>query len=878
MSEKISSEEIRERFLEFFRNRDHRRIPDSGLIPANDPTLLFINSGMAPLKRFFTGQEKPPYPRLCNVQPCLRTSDIDEVGDRHHLTLFEMLGSWSIGDYFKSGAIELAYELLTDGFQLDPDRLYVTVFSGDSQRNIAPDDESARYWEAVGIKRDHVIPLGIDDNFWGPAGETGPCGPCTEVFYDTGPEYGEAYVPGALFDTTKRYIEIWNAGVFMQFDKQRDGSLVPLPFTSVDTGSGLERLTMTLNNQASVYDTDLLAPLQEMVGKVLNDTGELLDHHRLIADHMRTATFVLAEGVRPSNEGRGYIPRRLIRKSMTVARQAGADSLDLAPVVESVIERMGSHYPHLQQRRDQIMQLLDEERRDFERAMHKGLEHLDDLLDAGRGVSGRDAFRLFSTYGLPFEVTRELSAARGLTVDEETFREEFKSHQETSRGVAAADGERRLSRTDPLSDLPAPGTEHFIGYESLVGQSRIVAVFVDGELRPCASEGDAVEILAAGTPFYAEGGGQIGDRGRIVTSDGEVEVDDTVKHGSGYHVHRGRVTTGTVCAEQVAMLEVNPEARIAAQANHSATHLLNAALRIVLGPHVKQAGSLVEPERLRFDFTHDAPLKPEQIRQIEQLVNEQIFQDHRRELRVLPPQEAVDSGAVYLAGEDYGPAVRVVSFDGFSREFCGGTHVHATGEIGLFRVVSEQSVAAGVRRLTALTGPAALDWTLTRESVLTSAARELKTNVTNLPQRIAQLVEASRSGAKAGQPSDQSLPDLKAEVSPAGIPVAVVSATEKGNFRKAASEAAERLGALVCVVATTDGKATVLVAVPAVLSSDFDARRILNSLLADRGGKGGGSARLAQGGMSVEHSPEDVLRRFPDIVDQERAVGANAPS
>ena len=365
MPENISSEEIRERFLEFFEKRDHRRIPDSSLIPANDPTLLFVNSGMAPLKRYFTGQEKPPYRRLCNVQPCLRTSDIDEVGDRHHLTLFEMLGSWSIGDYFKAGAIELAYKLLTDGFKLEPDRLYVTVFFGDNERNLAPDDESPRYWEAAGIKRDHIIPLGYDDNFWGPAGETGPCGPCTEVFYDSGPEYGEAYVPGAPFDTTKRYIEIWNAGVFMQFDKQRDGLFVPLPFTSVDTGSGLERLTMTLNNQASVYETDLLAPILDVVGKVLNDPGEALDHHRLIADHMRTATFVLAEGVRPSNEGRGYIPRRLIRKSMTVARRAGADTFDLTLIADAVIERMANHYPRLRQRRDQIMQLLEEERRDF---------------------------------------------------------------------------------------------------------------------------------------------------------------------------------------------------------------------------------------------------------------------------------------------------------------------------------------------------------------------------------------------------------------------------------------------------------------------------------------------------------------------------------
>ena len=475
-------------------------------------------------------------------------------------------------------------------------------------------------------------------------------------------------------------------------------------------------------------------------------------------------------------------------------------------------------------------------------------------------------------------MTSELSAERGLAVDEQTFREEFRSHQQTSRGIATTDGVRRLSRTDPLSDLPVAGADQFVGYESLVSESTIVAVFVDGELRQCASEGDSVEILAARTPFYAEGGGQVGDRGRIVTSDGVVEVEDTIKHGSGYHVHRGRVTTGTVCADQVAAFAVNHGARVAAQANHSATHLLNAALRVVLGPHVRQAGSLVEPERLRFDFTHDSSLTPEQIRRIEHLVNEQIFEDHHRDVQVLPPEEAVASGAVYLPDEDYGTAVRVVSFDGFSREFCGGTHVQATGDIGLFRVVSEQSVAAGIRRLTGLTGPAALEWTLDRETVLNSAARQLKTNVTNLPQQISQLMQSSRQGAKSGGTEDRSLPDLVTGTSPGGIPVAMATTTEKGNFRKAASNTADRHGALVCVVAVADEKATVLVAVPNVLEAEFDARQILQSLLADRGGRGGGSPRLAQGGMPTDGGTDDLLKRFPQIVDQEPKIAADSRS
>jgi alanyl-tRNA synthetase len=410
VSERYSSEEIRDLFLGFFERHDHQRIAGASLIPASDPTLLFVNAGMAPLKPYFTGQERPPYPRLCNIQPCLRTIDIDEVGDRHHLTMFEMLGSWSIGDYFKQRAIELAHELLTGVLGLDPARLYATVFAGDRARDLAPDEDSAAFWEAAGVPRDHIVALGFEDNFWGPAGDTGPCGPCTEVFWDTGDEYGPAYLPGGEFDTTRRYIEIWNAGVFMLYDQQRDGRLAPLPFTSVDTGSGLERLTMTLNGQRTVYDTDLLAPVLGVVQQVLGETGEVLPRHRVITDHLRSAVFVLAEGVRPSNEGRGYIPRRLIRRSLTVARRSGVPEPDLAAVAEAVIGRLGPHYPRLAERRDEVLSLLEDERRDFGRAARRGLDHLEGLLASGRAVSGSDAFRLFATYGLPVEVTRELAA------------------------------------------------------------------------------------------------------------------------------------------------------------------------------------------------------------------------------------------------------------------------------------------------------------------------------------------------------------------------------------------------------------------------------------------------------------------------------------
>jgi alanyl-tRNA synthetase len=864
MRRQLSGEEIRAEFLEFFEKHDHKRTESGSLIPVNDPTLLFVNSGMAPMKPYFTGQQKPPYPRLCNVQPCLRTTDIDDVGDRHHLTFFEMLGSWSIGDYFKQRAVELAFDLLVDRFDLETERLYATVFAGDSELGLPPDEEVAEYWERVGIPRERIVPLGMADNFWGPAGETGPCGPCTEVFYDFGPDYGPAYRPGGPFDTTQRYIEIWNAGVFMQFNKERDGTFQPLPFFSVDTGAGLERLTMALNELQTVYDTDLLAPILALVQELLGEPGQATPRHRLLTDHLRAVTFLLAEGVRPSNEGRGYVPRRLIRKCMTVAWRI-RDDFDFAAVANEVIDQLGPHYPVLRRRRGDVLKAIQEERDDFALAMHRGLDRLEELYEGKRQITGQDAFHLFATYGLPLEITRDLAAERGVTVDEAGFQAEFRRHQTISRSRVDAAGGALLAPTDPLPDFPIPPTDHFAGYYTLSVEAPIVGLFVGGQPQGVVEAGRQVELLAERTPFYAEGGGQVGDRGRITTETGTMHVETTTQHGSGYNVHRGVVTAGELKAGQLAHLMVDGDARAATAANHSATHLVNAALRTVLGEHVRQAGSLVEPNRLRFDFTHSAPLTPRQVEDVERLVNEQIFDDHPREVEVLPPEEALASGALYLPGEEYGSAVRIVTFDDFSRELCGGTHVHSSGDIGLFRIVSEQSIAAGVRRINAVTGQAALEVTLERERVLSELEAKLRTNIAGLPGRVEQLQQAAKGGGKVS--TRAALPELRAQTTPSGIPLAVAEVTTDADLRKLSLQEAGRLHAVICLASTGDETARVLVAVPSTLTNRVDARRVLAELLPEIDGKGGGTRELAQGGGKQVDGIGRLLQRAPEVIE-----------
>jgi alanyl-tRNA synthetase len=846
----FGGDEIREKFLEYFQSRGHHRIRGSSLLPENDPTLLFVNSGMAPLKPYFTGLKKPPAPDLCNVQPCIRTRDIDDVGDRHHLTFFEMLGSWSIGGYFKERAVELAYDLLADQFGFPKEKIFVSVYSGDPALGLEPDHETARAWERVGVPQDHIVYLG-EDNFWGPAGETGPCGPCTEMFFDTGDAYGPPYRPGAEFDTKRRYIEVWNAGVFMQLNKKADGTFGRLPFNSVDTGSGLERMAMVLQGVQSVYETDLFSELMKAVKERASSSASE-ETCRIITDHVRAACFILSEGVSPGNEGRSYIPRRLIRKCVALVARAGVSAFDYAGLIDVIVRRFRSHYPLLVERREEMTSAFLRETHEFERVIGKGLERLEQLSNkpAPFTISGKDAFGLFATYGLPVEITREFVREKGGTVDDASYLTEFQRHQEISRATGKSANDAWTDDAEMVDELLHGRTSEFIGYEVTEADAKAVALVQNGHAIQEAAEGTRVEVLADKTPFYAEGGGQVGDRGEIRGEGGAVaSVLDTHKVGAT-HVHRVEVLKGVLHAGESIHLAVDETRRRATMANHSATHLLHAALREVLGSHVRQAGSLVDPERLRFDFEHPKKVTPDQLQTIERRVNELVRQNNRRETAVTSYAKAVENGALAFFGEKYGDEVRMVRFGPASAELCGGTHVDATGEIGMFRIISESSVASGIRRIVALTGEAAVRYTQEQDHLLRELSAHLKVPQADFIKKLDQLI--NKGGSKrsvAGGAVARVGADDRATTLPNGLPFMAVRID--GSTEDLTSEAlrvAADIGGVAVLVGEANGKASLVVAVAKDKSSHYSASRLMGLLTPYVDGKGGGSPHLARGG------------------------------
>jgi alanyl-tRNA synthetase len=860
MERSLSSDEIRDIFLRFFTERQHTRIGSASIIPANDPTLLFVNAGMAPLKPYFLGEALPPAPDLCNIQPCVRTIDISDVGDRHHLTFFEMMGSWSIDNYFKDRAVALAFELLTDGFGFSVDKLYVTVFEGDEEFGIATDDISAAAWERVGVPRDHVVYLGAEDNFWS-AGDTGPCGPSTEVFYDTGSAHGPEYRPGGEFDSAGRYIEIWNAGVFMEYNRLPGGALEPLRFTSVDTGSGLERMAMVLQGCESAYETDLLRPVAAAVTSAV--PGATDRDIRIVTDHVRASAFILSEGIAPSNEGRGYIPRRLLRKAIATATQAGAADLDLRDVADAVITRMRDHYPQLAQTRDRTLDLLAREQRDFGRVVRRGLDRLA-ALDTGPGfeITGEDAFTLFTTHGMPADLIRDFAADRGGTVDERRFGELFAEHRELSRGPTADTSHYARSTPGPdlIASINATPT-HFLGHHELISTGQVVAlVGAQGPAETLAA-GDSGFAVLDQTPFYAEGGGQVGDTGRITGSGLSARVTDT-QNADGYYVHAVEVTDGILRQGDTVELAVDADRRRAVMRNHSATHLLHAALRQVLGEHVRQAGSLVAPDRLRFDFLHPQALSDSEIEQVERLVNTEVLANLDRTTEVRPYQDAIRDGAIAFFGDKYGDDVRVVSFDGFSTELCGGTHVHGTAEVGLFLITSESSIGSGVRRIEAITGEAAVQRTLDHDRLLRGLASRLRVPVEQVPERVDALTSRTRQPRQARQAP----PAGPVRIDPAGHRYLVTEDPDidvsdlPGEARRLAGE----LSAVVVLLRPDagDGSLRIGVAVPGPLTAQVPATAVLDRVLSVTGGRGGGSPAFAQGGGARTGDLADTVSRI----------------
>ncbi|MDQ2727783.1 MAG: alanine--tRNA ligase [Actinomycetota bacterium] len=857
----ISSEFVRETFLEFFRARHHTVIEGASVLARDDPTLLFVNAGMAPLKDYFTGIRRPPTPNLTNIQPCIRTIDIDDIGDRHHLTFFEMMGSWSIGEYFKDKAIELAYELMIDGFGFEPSQLYVTVHEGDEALSVEPDEESERAWARVGMPADRIVRQPTADNFWGPAGDSGPCGPCTEMFLDTGDAYGEAYRPGGPFDT-HRYIEIWNAGVFMVYDKGLDGRLSPLPFKSVDTGSGLERVTLALNGFDNLYETDLLAPVVAAVKDVLGETGPTDRHHRIIADHLRAAVAIMSEGVRPSNEGAGYIPRRLLRRSATLALTRGQTRFDYRPVVDAVVGLLGGHYPRFASELNAVNSAIGAEMSEFEGALQRGLGQLDDLLAKQDRFSGADAFRLWSTFGLPVEIAAGLAAERGAVVDLGDLDTERKRHQDDSRGGLRTD--RRTGLHDPLpaSVLALPATT-FVGYDTLSGDAEVLALL--GASDPLGV-GDEADLIVDRTPLYGESGGQVGDHGRVDGPDGWGSITDTVVHRSGMFLHRLRVEEGMIAVGQRVYLRVEADGRMAAAANHSATHLVNAALRRVLGDHVHQAGSLVDPVRMRFDFTHPKPVSPDELDEIERLVNDWVLTDLVRRVKVMTPAAAIASGATSLEGEIYPEEVRVISFGDVSTELCGGTHVEHTSTLGLFRIVAQESVASGVRRITAYTRRAAVDYSLDQARTLGAVSTTVHSSPRDVVAAVERLVTKAARSATARPDPAALTPAVLTEGTAGAFDIAYGALPVDAKGLRPAAAAAVKTTDRVAVVWTAANPATMVVAVPKRYEKSLDARHILKSVLGPFGGSGGGAPAMAQGGGATLLDASQVATAITEAI------------
>ena len=858
---------IRSDFLEFFQGKGHTIVPSAPLVPGNDPTLLFTNSGMVQFKDVFLGAEKRSYVRAADVQRCLRAggkhNDLDSVGytARHH-TFFEMLGNWSFGDYFKKDAIAWAWELLTGVWKLPAERLLVTVYHND--------DEAYALWrDMVGIPEERIVRIGdnkgapyASDNFWQMA-DTGPCGPCTEIFYDHGAHIAGG-PPGSPDEDGDRYIEIWNL-VFMQFDRQPDGSLVPLPAPCVDTGMGLERLAAILQHVHSNYEIDIFQALIRHAAE-LTATADLENKSlRVIADHIRASAFLIVDGVLPSNEGRGYVLRRIIRRALRHGWMLGVRQPFFHRLVGTLCEQMGQAYPELPAARELVERALKAEEERFAETLDAGMKIFEEVAAraAGGVIPGADAFRLYDTYGFPLDLTADIARERGLGVDNAGFDAAMEQQRETARAAGKFGGGVQLP-AELVATLQPTG---FLGYDSLAAEGlKVVALLRDGRAVDAASAGEEVIVITDRTPFYAESGGQVGDTGVLEAPQVRIEVADTRKFAGQFHGHLGRVAEGALKVGDMLSGTVDGARRAAIVLNHSATHLLHAALREVLGTHVQQKGSLVAPDRLRFDFSHFQPMSAGELAEVERRVNAQVRANHEGEVRHMGMQEALDFGAMALFGEKYGENVRVLRFGPTSTELCGGTHAARTGDIGLFKLVSEGGVSAGVRRIEAVTGQGALDHVASGEQRLDEVATALggsRGDVADkaraLAERIRRLereIESFKAKAASGAAAD--LAASAVEVGGIKVLAARLEGLDAKDLREAVDRLKQQLVDTVVVLAgTQDGKAALVAGVNGAATGKVKAGELLAHVAGRIGGKGGGRPDLAQGGG--EDGPALVL-------------------
>jgi alanyl-tRNA synthetase len=850
----VTSDEIRELFLGFFEKRDHRRLPSGSLVPASfDPSVLLTTAGMQPLKPYFLGMEQPPHNRLTTCQKCFRTVDIENVGTTaRHETFFEMLGNFSIGDYFKQGAIEYALELSLEGFGFNFDDIWISVFEGDDELGLGPDEEAIAAWESVGIPRERIVALPSSENFWA-AGPTGPCGPCSELYLDRGVEFGSPDdLPGGDND---RFLEYWNL-VFMQYDQDPPGTLAPLPANNIDTGLGLERMALVQQGVPTIFETDNFVPLMAL-GRELATLEPDERALRILADHTRGMTFLIADGVVPSNEDRGYVLRRITRRALLQGHRIGIEHGFLPKYVTTVIDTMGAAYPELLSHHETIDKWARAEEESFGRTLEQGTRLLDDLLAAG-AVSGADAFRLHDTYGFPIELTREIAHERGVPFEGDAEFEELMTAQRARS--SAAGGHARIGATAEVVREVASEPTHFTGYEHLEEHTTVAGLLErDGR----------TFVKLADSPFYAEGGGQISDAGTIACEDGDclVRVADVVRAGEDQAIVVEAVEGSLKPGERV-VARVDRGARHATEANHTATHLLHAALRRHLGEHVRQAGSYVGPDKLRFDFSHTQRLTEEQRRKVEDTVNEWILRNDPVRPLTTTLEEAQRLGAMALFGEKYGDVVRMVEIgDGdYSRELCGGTHVRSTAEIGVFKIVSEGSSASNVRRIEAVTGPEAVALLRRSDDLLRESAEALRTQPERLPEAITALRAEARAAAKAGAasggPDAGALAGRAAQVDGAVVVAEVVEAPDAKALMDIADRVKGRLGESAAIVLGTavDGRVHLVAAVtPALVERGVRAGEVVKVAAQVAGGGGGGRDTMAQaGGRDPEKLPEAI--------------------
>jgi len=876
-----SANEIRRHFLDYFVKHGHQEVESSSLVPRNDPTLLFTNAGMVQFKNVFTGAETRPYKRAVSSQKCVRAggkhNDLENVGytARHH-TFFEMLGNFSFGDYFKDLAIELAWNLVTREFGLSRDRLLVTVY--------AEDQEAFDLWKKIaGLPDSKIIRIATSDNFWA-MGDTGPCGPCSEIFYDHG-EGIPGGPPGSPDEDGDRFVEIWNL-VFMQYEQVTPDERRNLPHPSIDTGMGLERIAAVLQGKHDNYDIDLMRALIEASAEIsgVAPDGPHKVSHRVIADHLRACSFLIADGVLPAREGRGYVLRRIMRRAMRHAYLLGAREPMMWRLVPALVEQMGGHFPELKRAQPLIEETLKLEENSFKDMLVRGLRLLEEetsKLPEAAPLPGEVAFRLYDTFGFPLDLTQDILRGQGRTVDVAGYEEAMERQRAAARAAWAGSGEEATEKLWFQLHERIGATE-FLGYETESAEGIVQAIICDGEEVESAEAGAEIAFITNQTPFYAESGGQQGDSGRVFASEKlEIAVSDTQKKPGDLHVHYGKILSGVLTVGQAVELRVDGERRAALRAHHSATHLLHEALRRRLGDHVTQKGSLVAPDRLRFDFSHPRPLTREDLHAIEAMVNERIRANAEVETRFMTPEEAMAAGALALFGEKYGEEVRVVSMGGedaekgegrsFSTELCGGTHVRRVGDIGFFKIISEQALAAGVRRIEAVVGKAALEWVEQQEALLEEAAGALRTPPEELPKRIVSLLEERRrlerelSEARrklaTGGGGGTSAP-LAREVAGLKLATRVVEGLPPRDLKPMVDELKKQLGSgIAAVVAVNDGKASLVVGVTDDLTKRFSAVDLVRLGAEALGGKGGGGRPdMAQAGGPAGDQAEAALK------------------